>query len=234
MGWTFKIRNRPLQDFMADRLKSWDWTDTETGKRHVSTVIAHKYKPNSPGGGSLWAVRESATYDAKTGACLVTPHKWIALDLIKWGGGTEMGWGYKDLSASMGPCEVNCPLEFLDLAPAPTPCPNRCTNSPYGETACKCGGCHGCSNCYETAWREKVRAYHADRAKVAAKPKPKPGDVIRFAEPIRFGSGIVKRDFPVVQRGRSVAFVEYGIRYRIRNWKTLEYEINPTPQQAAA
>jgi len=62
----------------------------------------------------------------------------IGLDLIKGGTRTYPGYGYKDICASMGPCEVNCPITYLDLAP-------------------DSGG-------YETGWREKVRTYHADKA----------------------------------------------------------------------
>lgn len=36
----------------------------------------------------------------------------IGLDTFKYGG--HDGYGYKDMTASMGPVEVNCPLSFLD------------------------------------------------------------------------------------------------------------------------
>lgn len=45
------------------------------------------------------------------------------------------GWGYMDMDESCGPCEVTCPLGFFDMVPDP-------------------GG-------YATAWRERVRMYHA-------------------------------------------------------------------------
>lgn len=64
---------------------------------------------------------------------------WIGLDLMH-GGGREMGWGYKDLDESCGPCEVNCPISYLSKA-----------SEPVG---------------YAAEWREKVRKYHA--AKKAA------------------------------------------------------------------
>jgi hypothetical protein len=57
-------------------------------------------------------------------------------------GGRDMGWGYKDMDESMGPCNYDCPLKFFDMVPDP-------------------GG-------YATAWRESVRAFHASKAVKAA------------------------------------------------------------------
>ena len=53
--------------------------------------------------------------------------------LRKFPGGT---WGYKDIEESMGPCEVNCPLAYLEMAPDP--------DGEYGQD-----------------WRERVRQHHA-------------------------------------------------------------------------
>ena len=63
--------------------------------------------------------------------------KTIGLNLMAGGGrGTEkMGWGYKGISESMGPCEVDCPLSLLAEA-----------DEPEG---------------YAIAWRQKVREHHA-------------------------------------------------------------------------
>lgn len=75
----------------------------------------------------------------------------IGLDLIQGGTRQYPGYGYKDICASMGPCEVNCPLSYLDEAPDG-------------------GG-------YETAWREKVRQYHADKK---ARAPLEPGLVVEY------------------------------------------------------
>ena len=69
--------------------------------------------------------------------------RFIGLDLMQSGYPEAQGWGYKDLLASMGPVEVNCPLSYLKMAP------DR-------------GG-------HETGWREKVVAYHAKRKEQRAK-----------------------------------------------------------------
>jgi hypothetical protein len=46
------------------------------------------------------------------------------------------GWGYKDMTESMGPCEVDCPEVLLNQAPV----------------TCQ-------------SWRDKVRAYHTSQRK---------------------------------------------------------------------
>lgn len=63
----------------------------------------------------------------------------ISLHLTKQEKRYGQTWtGYKALTESMGPCEVNCPLEFLAMVPEP--------NSQYSKQ-----------------WREEVRQYHAKK-----------------------------------------------------------------------
>lgn len=76
----------------------------------------------------------------------------IGLTLMK-GGGRNSGWGEKGISEEMGPCELNCPLSYLDKASAPEG--------------------------YAIEWREKVRAYHAAKQN---RPKATAGAVVRFCE----------------------------------------------------
>ncbi len=54
----------------------------------------------------------------------------------------------------MGPNQVNCPLGFLDLVPN--------VPEPYGA-----------------AWRERVKAYHAQRSAKRRNP-PKQGDLVEY------------------------------------------------------
>lgn len=63
-------------------------------------------------------------------------HKFIGIDLLSYR--KKDGWGYKDMDETCGPCERSCPLSFFDLVPCP----------PEG---------------YAAAWRERVRAYHAEK-----------------------------------------------------------------------
>lgn len=67
----------------------------------------------------------------------------IGLDIFKSGGSD--GYGYKSMTASMGPVEVNCPLSFFDKASEPDP------------------------NGFESAWRERVREYHKARKAKASR-----------------------------------------------------------------
>jgi hypothetical protein len=64
-------------------------------------------------GNNLWVV-----FEAKEPA--QTPQRFVCLFLIKGGAGRD-GWGYKDVDETAGPCEINCPASYLDLAqPEPT------------------------------------------------------------------------------------------------------------------
>jgi len=77
----------------------------------------------------LWVVFEHISDDRSA--------RFIGLYLLQKKSG--FGWGYNSMEEAMGPCEVSCPLQFLEITPLP--------NSPCAE-----------------AWREKVRAYHAAKS----------------------------------------------------------------------
>lgn len=106
----------------------------------------------------------------------------ICLDLIaKERGG---GWGYKGLSEDMGPCEVNCPLSLLDKASEST--------TEYG-----------------TAWRERVRSYHAAKK---ARPVWAPGMQIEYGE---HRYKLEQVSWRGARFGWSAVQLETGGRYRI-------------------
>ena len=66
--------------------------------------------------------------------CKDTGEKFIAVYLVKDYGKRE-GWGYKDMSESMGPVVTDCPLKLL----------NQST----------------CTSGYAVQWRQECRDYHA-------------------------------------------------------------------------
>lgn len=68
----------------------------------------------------------------------------IALNLLGYDRGVGC-WGYKDICESMGPCEVDCPIKYLDRAPVA---------GQYGEE-----------------WRSRVRAHH-EAMRTRAKLEP--------------------------------------------------------------
>jgi hypothetical protein len=88
--------------------------------------------------GTLYSVWEHSLV-RRADQSVVCSYRFIRVDLIMGnrikGGGYE--WGYKGMTESCGPCEVSCPLSYLDMVPDP-------------------GG-------YATDWRAKVRAWHAAR-----------------------------------------------------------------------
>jgi hypothetical protein len=65
-------------------------------------------------------------------------------------------------------------------------------------------------------WRERCRA-RLDR------PKPKPGDVIVFAEPVEFNDG--KTYERLTFRGHSRFEDENGMPYSVPNWRKRDYRI---------
>lgn len=121
-------------------------------------------------------------------------------------------FGYKDMSESMGPCESECPARILDLLTAT-------------------------ENTYALAWRERCRSALARKAQNAAKPTPKPGDVVVLAEPLRFSDGRTFSCFEAVawpgrRRGGIVYRSELGGLYRIPKLKDRVYLLQKRPLNA--
>jgi hypothetical protein len=110
MGWLWTNKQTKEQG-IAELLQPWTHGDGITSK-----VLAHSLR-----GRVLWTVRERSD-----------GVRWIGCDLTSTKGG---GFGYKSMDESMGPCEVNCPLSYLDMVPDP--------------------------GSYATEWRKRVRAWHA-------------------------------------------------------------------------
>jgi len=121
--------------------------ENETVKQ---TVIAHQ-----AAGNNLWTVFEQTT--KATGEV----KRFIILFMMT--GGRNRDWGYKDISESMGPCEVSCPLKYLDMVPV-------------GEGN------------YSAPWRERVRAYWVARSARSA-PKRAATVARRKAEKARMAAG---------------------------------------------
>ena len=122
------------------------------GIHNRKELIADLRRPERFGAGNELlrsvAVGNNHWYLAKT---LATGAIWIGLDLMKGGGRTGEGWGYKDLSEDSGPYVYNCPLHFLDKASPPTG--------------------------YAVEWRKKVREHHEVQS---ARPVPTQGALIQY------------------------------------------------------
>lgn len=135
MGWSFTCDRGFGKQQLVDELR--DPSRFGKGQRLIHSSVV---------GNNHWYVAE----------IVETGKRYIGLDLMK-SGYPDSGWGYKDITASMGPCEVNCPLMLLKLAPD--------------------GGGR-----YETEWRERVLRHHAiKRAARSKRSSVKVGDVIKYA-----------------------------------------------------
>ena len=77
------------------------------------------------------------------------------------------GWGYKDMDETAGPVECEAPAKLLDML-SPT------------------------THEYALDWRKRCRSHAARTGR-----RLKPGDVIRFTEPLRFSDGSEGQTFRV-------------------------------------
>ena len=101
MGWSFEY-GASKEKVVADLLAPW------TPNEKIVSCVALKSKLTKEGAYSvLWALWEQATTE-KT-------EKYIACYLISSQKG--VGYGYKDMCESMGPCYYSCPVAWFDEVP---------------------------------------------------------------------------------------------------------------------
>lgn len=84
---------------------------------------------------------------------------------------------WKEVDESMGPYEVDCPLDILNGLDEP-------------------------ENEYSRQWRENVRAFHASK-----KQLPKDGQWVQFERPIKFSDGKHRALFQCKKQNRKTYFV---------------------------
>jgi hypothetical protein len=164
MGWSFTYGQKRAE-LIAERTKTQEW-DHE-GVHVKDVVLAHCFR----GGvfaGVFYAVHERT----RTEKSETSTERWLEVTLMQCHtfAGYGPSWGYKDMEETMGPCEVSCPLGYLEMVPEPT-----C------EPGCKACAEDRCCHKWAREWRARVRAYHARRAAQNAVLKgAKPGDVIEL------------------------------------------------------
>ena len=129
MGWLF-TSGQSRTDLIQRRIAPW------ANNGHKGETLKH-----SAVGNVLWTVRRNTDPDGKS-------ELWIGCDLMS--SDRSYGWGYKDMEESMGPCEVSCPLRFLDMVPL-RECNATCPKNGHGHI-------------WARDWRVKVRQYHDRRA----------------------------------------------------------------------
>lgn len=121
MGWLF-TQDQTKKELIAHLTK------TEENDDRIMSTVAKCVR-----GHVLWVVYEVYIKAQKQ------TERFIGCNLMKVDynpDGSFYGWGYKDMTESMGPAYYSCPLKYLDITPLP--------KSEYAE-----------------GWREQVRAYHA-------------------------------------------------------------------------
>jgi hypothetical protein len=113
MGWFF-MPGMTRSELITERTKGW------SNDKLDAVCLKHALRGNV-----LWTIWEHHYKDGRS------PVRFIGCDLLQYSR-YDLGWGYKAMDESEGPCYYTCPLSFLDLAP------------PLNEN-----------------WRAAVRAYHA-------------------------------------------------------------------------
>ena len=114
--------------------------------------------------------------------------------------GLTLGW--KEMSEDMGPYEAECPLAILELL------------DPLSNDE---------KDGYAQKWRDRVRTFHERR-----KAKPKPGEIVVFADVLTFTDGSSARRFRcerVGHRRRAYRNLETGGLCRISNIEHRDFVI---------
>ena len=189
MGWM--VYHTERRELIADILRNL----TFERNGHRMHVVAHCLTGNT-----LWAVCEHQK--PELGDQPAESYRFIAVYLIRRYGPGE--WGYKDKDEDCGPCEVNCPLAYLDLAPETTH---------LGE--------------YSRSWRAKVRAYWAGKRKGREFAKTlKPGDIFYYGP---YHITFERLDGPNNVIGTSI---RGRFRYRVSEIGPIYLEAKPEPVAA--
>lgn len=194
MGWTFPYDQPRRSVLIAERTKRQEWK-RDDGGNVVSIALKHCYKGGMRSG-VLYIVWDRTITPAQGEPI---KERFIEIDLLQFRKDKQLGasWGYKDIDCCMGPCNLSCPVSYLDLCP------------PHKDHQ------------YCEGWHQKVRA-HAN-AKKAARENVKGlklGDRVELVEGLSIESGEVDSLKPLV-------VASLGRRYRLKpdqiDWKRTEH-----------
>lgn len=108
MSWDF-TKGASKQDIVRQLTEIHSWEEQDNGFRNMVTTEAHKVV-----GRTLWAVKAHTRYDAGGNS---KTSRYIMCYLLDNQRG--FGWGFKDMDEAQQPYQYDCPVEFLDMAPAP-------------------------------------------------------------------------------------------------------------------
>lgn len=131
MGWSFNTQAGGLKEEIRRLTTIAGYNDVSLPDGAVvrTRCLTKQFRGNVRFQGNLWTLWER-TWTRPDGSEAKPPHRFIILFLMRC---EARCWGYKDIDESMGPCEVNCPISYIERATEPV-------------------------NEYARAWRERVRA----------------------------------------------------------------------------
>ena len=184
MGW-LHTHNASKRDIIDELLKPWSHDGV------TSSVIAHSVRGNN-----LWMVYQQVKGDEV--------QRFIGLALLSYDRECN-GYGYKAMDESMGPSEVNCPLGFLDMAPAPE-CPHDPKHPESGDPSC--------GATWSRQWRKRVRAYH-ETQNARRKSKPTIGKTYRLVN-VRLGYASETVRITGIEHGKWVGLLRSGTPVRVQ------------------
>ena len=169
MGWTSSYQWQTKKQLVDHIIEPSFWGENYT-------VLKHSLRGNN-----LWILAEQRHPEKGT-------RKFIALFLLSYFA-QDNGYAYKDMDETCGPCELNCPKNFVLEA------------EKSGEGW----------NDYAIAWRKKVLEYHANlTAKKKARPSLEAGLVLDY-----FGTEYRLVSPAGARRGWLVDQVSNGCRFRM-------------------
>jgi hypothetical protein len=141
MGWTSAPSWSSRKDIIREVL-SPSHNTYPNGTQGVCLDSCYKGGPFS---GRLWVLYEKRKTDGSS-------YRFIILYLLQFLK-HDRGWAYKDVTEHMGPCEVDCPLNFLEQAPL-----DQILGDQPSELSMN----------WAMEWREKVKNYHANKVTLSS------------------------------------------------------------------
>ncbi len=149
MGWLF-----PYDAYS----KEWLVKDLIKGSINQESKIKFSTVKHAVRGNNLWTVIRRENLDGTEVKQFIVLFK-MAFDK------DSKTWGYKDIEACCGPCEVDCPIKFLDLVT------EDCKTSYYPD--------------FEKSVRERAKRVSAD---AKARNGIEIDDIIFFKRPLNYGA----------------------------------------------
>lgn len=197
MGWTFPYDTAHRSELIRERVQPRNWTN-DNGSTVQRTALKHCYKGGMRSG-VLYIVWEQ-TITPKDGNA--TTMRFIEVDLLQYHRSKDSGtsWGYKDMDCCCGPCQLSCPVSYLDLCP------------PHTTQFCK-------------GWHDKVRALASAKKDSREKLKGlKPGYLVALVDGLKIKSGTIRTIRPlVIESGYNL----YRIKPDQIDWAQTRVEMQP-------